>query len=437
MVAASLSLLSGGGTNLTLMWLMLLAVVVSSGVEFKIDEKSCITLSSIPLLFAVLFLQPAEVIFLSFLFPLWPLRKLILKDPLMVAYNCGHGALVQGTFCWLVQRFAGQPLSAEEVLPVALLAGLSSEVVYNLLLPLYAETKQPGITREWISSMKNSTAFNVAASVLGVVLLAPYAANPLVIVMVLVAVQLVTYFVLRVANSERVQRKKNAQLKTAFSRYVPEGVVDSHADQMQEIELGGEQRQVSVLFADIRGFTSWSENLEPAVIVQELNALLTELTQAVFSTNGTLDKFTGDGLMAFWGAPVPAEDHAERATRSALEMLERLKVVNEQREAAGDPPFKIGIGVHSGPAVIGNIGHEKRLDYTAIGDTVNLSARLEASTKEAGCPLLISESTYLDLPQDLQQRAWRVGALTVKGRRQPVESFGLLPDGATTEQLAA
>jgi adenylate cyclase len=143
--------------------------------------------------------------------------------------------------------------------------------------------------------------------------------------------------------------------------------------------------------------------------------------------DGTLDKFTGDGLMAFWGAPFEQPDHAARACRAALAMLQNLDRVNQRRAADGQEPFAIGVGVHSGTAVVGNVGHDKRLDYTAIGDTVNLAARLEAATKELGSVMLVSASTIGRLSEEMRERAMRIGDITVKGRKQPVEVWALQP----------
>jgi adenylate cyclase len=131
--------------------------------------------------------------------------------------------------------------------------------------------------------------------------------------------------------------------------------------------------------------------------------------------------------MAFWGAPVPVEDHADRACRAALDMLVRLDGVNDRRREDGQAPFAIGVAVHSGTAVVGNVGHERRLDYTAIGDTVNTTARLEASTKDLGAVLLVSRATVDDLSEELRERAMRIGDVMMKGKARPVEAWALQP----------
>jgi class 3 adenylate cyclase len=256
--------------------------------------------------------------------------------------------------------------------------------------------------------------------------------------LVLAAAQATAYGAARVTTSENLHRQKSAYLQDTFSRYVPEHVADQLANSGEELKLGGEEREISVLFCDIRGFTSWSEKVEPEVVIAELNSLLGALSDAVMEHGGTLDKYTGDGLMAFWGAPLDQPTHAELATSAALAMLRALGACNEHRAAIDLPPFAIGVGVHSGRAVVGNVGSERRLDYTAIGDTVNLAARLEAATKDAGSPVLLSSSTHAGLYGELAARFESAGSITVKGRIQPVDVVRLRVQGlANAERRAA
>lgn len=268
---------------------------------------------------------------------------------------------------------------------------------------------------------------NVFLPAMATAVLTPYVDDLLRFALLFPALLLGICGALWVANSHHLEKRRGERLRDTFSRYVPEGVVDDNIETMQRVELGGEQREVSVLFCDIRGFTSWAEKRGATEVITELNVLLTELSASVMDAGGTLDKFTGDGLMAFWGAPVPVEDHADRACRAALDMLLRLDRVNAQRVADGQEAFAIGVGVHSGDAVVGNVGHERRLDYTAIGDTVNTAARLEAATKEIGKLLLVSRPTVDLLAEEMRDRAMRVGDIAVKGRQQPVEAWALRP----------
>jgi len=210
-----------------------------------------------------------------------------------------------------------------------------------------------------------------------------------------------------------------------FGRYVPSHVADQLAASDQEVRLGGEARDISVLFVDIRGFTAWAETVDAESVITELNHLLGGLSDAVMQADGTLDKYTGDGLMAFWGAPLEQPDHAERAWSAGVDMLMRLRDFNRERVASGLTRFDIGIGIHSGTAVVGNVGSEQRLDYTAIGDTVNTAARIEAATKEVGSPLLISQATWEELPLDRRRSTESAGEIMVKGKRHPITVHSL------------
>lgn len=215
-------------------------------------------------------------------------------------------------------------------------------------------------------------------------------------------------------------------VKNLFSRYVSGDVVNELLDVKESIDVHGERREVSILFSDIRSFTSLSEDLDPAELVLQLNEYFEEMLEAIEFERGTFDKFIGDGLMAIFGAPLHMPDHAERACNAALDMIERLDRLNEDREDRGLLPLKIGIGIHTGEAIIGNIGSPSwRVDYTAIGDAVNLASRLESSTKELGVQILVSRQT-VDAASS-QAYAPR-GAITVKGRSQATEVFELLPN---------
>jgi class 3 adenylate cyclase len=267
---------------------------------------------------------------------------------------------------------------------------------------------------------------DILIAVVAVSIAGPFHGIPLVTALVLLGLQIAGKALSSMSTSENLNRLRNEHLRDVFGRMVPAHLADQIADSGEEIQLGGEGREISVLFADIRGFTSWSENVEPEEVITQLNALLRGLSGAVMECNGTLDKYTGDGLMAFWGAPLDQPDHARLACNAAMDMLGKLDECNAARAADGLPPFAIGIGVHSGPAVVGNIGHEDRLDYTAIGDTVNLSARLEAATKETGSVILISSTTLEALPNRHQRLCTSVGSIRVKGRVQPVEVYSMV-----------
>ena len=173
-----------------------------------------------------------------------------------------------------------------------------------------------------------------------------------------------------------LERRK---VTNTFQRYVAPEIVRELLKEGEALELGGKQVEIAVLFVDVRGFTTMSEALEPPEVVEILNRYLTLISDCILNNHGTLDKFVGDAAMAFWGAPLPQEDHVMLACRAAMDMVEGSEALSQELLAQYGRTVAFGVGVHVGPAVVGNIGSPKRMDYTAIGDTVNTSARLEAN----------------------------------------------------------
>jgi adenylate cyclase len=222
---------------------------------------------------------------------------------------------------------------------------------------------------------------------------------------------------------EDISREK--RMKTTMSRYMTPGVVEQVMALGDDALMVGERKDVTILFSDIRGYTTLTENLGASEVVALLNQYFETMVEAVFHCEGTLDKFIGDALMAVFGAPLPLnppEIHGWMAVKSALDMRKRLQEFNDSRP--GEIPFRFGIGISSGEVVSGNIGSQKRMDYTVIGDAVNLSSRLEQLTKEYGCDIILSEFTY-SLCSD---RIWvrELDKVRVKGKNQPVGIYELL-----------
>ena len=187
--------------------------------------------------------------------------------------------------------------------------------------------------------------------------------------------------------------REKARLRAAFAHYVAPGVVDRIVADPSRVRLGGERRELTVMFCDIRGFSGAAENLEPEVLSEYLNEYFTPMTRIVLEAGGMLDKYIGDALMAVYGAPLEVSDHAERACRSALAMLEALGPLNASFTGRGLPAIGIGVGLSTGPMSVGNMGSQARFDYTVLGDAVNLGARLEALTREYRVDILVAEAT--------------------------------------------
>lgn len=215
--------------------------------------------------------------------------------------------------------------------------------------------------------------------------------------------------------------KEREQLKDAFSRYVSPQVYERFKE--GAINLRGETRKAVVLFSDIRSFTTLSEQLTPVEVVGMLNEYFTEMVEIVIKHDGFVNKFIGDAIMAIYNVPLDQPDPELRAVQTGVEMLEALERLNRRREARGQFAVKIGIGINTGPVVAGNLGHERRLEYTVIGDTVNLAQRLESQTKVTGTPLLISPSTYQACAAQIV--AHELPPVKVKGKQEPVVLYAV------------
>ncbi len=217
-----------------------------------------------------------------------------------------------------------------------------------------------------------------------------------------------------------VERERTREL---FARFVPEPVVDELLERTDGRLLGGVRRDGTVMFADLRNFTALAEQIQPPEVIEVLNFYLGEMSEAIMTHGGTLVSYLGDGVMAVFGAPLVQEDHADRALAAARELLDvRLPRFNAWLAARGLGPLRLGVGVNSGAVMSGHVGSERRVEYTAVGDTTNVASRLEAMTGELGVPLLVAETTRARLrhePEDLRP----VGDLAVRGRSAPVTAW--------------
>jgi len=193
------------------------------------------------------------------------------------------------------------------------------------------------------------------------------------------------------------ERTERIRLRSTFGKYVSPDVMEEILKDRTGLGLGGNRRHITVLFSDIRGFTSISEQIEPEQVITLLSDYLAQMTHIVFKNGGTVDKFIGDAVMAIFGSPKSHEDDALRAVNAGLDMLQLAESISPKWSKLIGSPLKIGVGINTGDAVMGSIGSEIRSDFTAIGDTVNLASRLEALTKEMGVPMLISEFTAAEI----------------------------------------
>lgn len=231
-------------------------------------------------------------------------------------------------------------------------------------------------------------------------------------------------FVLCYIYRYMAEEREKKRTRSAFTHYLNASVIDELMGSYDKLKLGGEKRTLTVLFSDIRGFTTLSERLSPDELGSLLTDYLNPMTQLVFEHEGVLDKYMGDAIMAFWGAPKAQADHARRACLTALAMRDKLVELNVGFAARGLPNLAIGIGVNSGPMWVGNMGSSVRFDYTVIGDAVNLGSRLEGTNKVYGTNLIISEFTYALVAEDVVCR--KLDLITAKGKTQPVAIYELL-----------
>ncbi|WP_374346917.1 CHASE2 domain-containing protein [Chitinimonas sp.] len=218
-----------------------------------------------------------------------------------------------------------------------------------------------------------------------------------------------------------VASRQRREIKQAFAKYLSPTVVDEVVAHPERLRLGGERRELTLLFTDLAGFTSISEAMQAEQVAQILNRHLTEMTEIVLRHNGTLDKFIGDAVMAFWGAPVLSPDQSEQAVRSAIEMQQKVAAMRLDLEQTGGPALHMRVGIHRGECIVGNMGGEDHFDYTAIGDAVNLASRLEGVNKFYGTQILCSESVAHALAGKIALR--RVDVVRVKGKQAGVAIF--------------
>jgi adenylate cyclase len=239
-----------------------------------------------------------------------------------------------------------------------------------------------------------------------------YLATPLITV--------ATMFMLNTAYGYFVEVRSKRQITKLFGQYVPPELADKMSQDPTHYSMEGQSREMTVLFSDIRGFTNFSESLPPTELAEVLNAYLSRMTAIVQQHRGTIDKYIGDAVMAFWNAPVDMPNHAESAVQAGLDMQAALPELNKEFAARGWPAVKIGVGVNTGRMSVGNMGSEFRLSYTVMGDAVNLGSRLEGITKQYGVGILATETT---VAADQAHQFMKIDVVRVKGKETPVAIF--------------
>lgn len=217
---------------------------------------------------------------------------------------------------------------------------------------------------------------------------------------------------------------QKAMIRNMFGQYLSPKVVEDLVEDPTRVQLGGEEREMTAYFSDIAGFSSISEHLTPTELVQLLNDYLTEMCDIIIGYEGTVDKFEGDAIMAFWGAPTIQADHARQACLATIDMDRRLVELRNEWAAAGSPQVKVRMGLNTGPMVVGNMGSVQRMNYTIMGDAVNLASRLEGANKAYGTYKMISESTYRSCADDFDVR--ELDTIRVVGKSEPVTVYELL-----------
>jgi adenylate cyclase len=255
--------------------------------------------------------------------------------------------------------------------------------------------------------------------------------------MALVAIYLVSSFT-RYVRSEM----ERSFVRSAFSHYLAPSLVEQLANNHDRLRLGGEMRDITVLFADVRGFSRISEGLDAEELIHLVNEIFTPLSDVVLAERGTIDKFIGDAIMAFWNAPIADPVHAQNAARAALRMLEAIDALNRVRAAHATArgetaaPIRIGIGLNTGECCVGNVGSPQRFDYSILGDPVNIASRLQDATKTFGVPIIAGERTA----REASALAFlEIDVVTLRGKAQPERIFALIGDEtvASSERFQA
>jgi len=315
-----------------------------------------------------------------------------------------HANLISGILDRTIKQMPPYVLGAEFILLAV--AGVTMALVLPLLSPIRSTLTTAAV-------LTATVALNLAVWQYGNLVL-PLASGIMLITLL---------FALNMSYGFFVESRAKRQITGRFGQYVPPELVDEMSKNPERFSMAGESREMSVLFSDVRGFTTISEGLDPKQLTQLMNEFLTPLTRVIYRYRGTIDKYMGDCIMAFWGAPVSDPQHARNAVLAGLEMQATMQALQPQLRARGWPELHIGVGVNTGRMSVGNMGSEVRVAYTVMGDAVNLASRLEGLTKQFGVEMIVGEATRLACPDIAFRELDRVQA---KGKTEPVAIFAPL-----------
>jgi len=312
-----------------------------------------------------------------------------------------HANLIGGIVDGTIKQLPEYTLGAEVLL--LLLFGTVMAVLVPILSPLAATLATVGLLLLYLAL--NMVVWTVGNFVL------PLASG---------LMMLLTMFVLNMSYGYFIETRGKRQITGLFGQYIPPELVDEMADHPETYSLEAESREMTVLFSDVRGFTTLSEGLNPKELSELMNMFLTPMTRVIHEQRGTIDKYMGDAIMAFWGAPIDDVNHARNAVDAGMLMIEKLEEVNAAFASRGWPEIRIGVGINTGVMSVGNMGSEFRMAYTVLGDAVNLGSRLEGLTKGYGVSVIVSESTKRAVPEYAYRELDRV---RVKGKDKPVAIY--------------
>ena len=275
----------------------------------------------------------------------------------------------------------------------------------------------------WLPRLSQTVTFVVVILLAGAIVgvnLAAWRRSGVVLPLATPLLYLATAAVLLVNFRFFIERQRKRHLSRVFGQYVPPEIVSELDRSEADVSLEGESRDMSVLFSDVRGFTTLSEGLSPRDLTRLMNEMLTPLTRVIHTQRGTIDKYMGDAIMAFWGAPLEDVQHAEHAVHAALGMVQAAAQIRAEFATRGWPPVHIGVGVSSGAMNVGNMGSEFRMAYTVLGDAVNLGSRLESLTKQYGVDIIVSAATCAAVNSVTFRE---LDLVRVKGKNEPVAIF--------------